>query len=106
MGLDISSILSNAGSEISQGAQNLESQAQNAGLGYLEQQAINTLQADQAQHNQAVQTAIAQQLASPAAPGSFGAYLSSLAQGPAIKQYGGYAVAAIAVIVVATLLLR
>lgn len=106
MGLDISNLVGQAEDAASKGMSDLLSQGGNAGLGFLEQQAINTIAADQAKHTAAYQASVANTLNAPAVPGSFSSYLSSITQGPIIQQYGIYIAAAVAVIVGATLLVR
>ena len=74
----------------------------NAALGYLEQQAINLINADKAKHEAAAQGYLTDQLATPSNPNSFGSYLSNLASSPAMQTYGPYILGGILLIVVVT----
>jgi len=104
MGLDLSAMWDDAKKAASQGMQDALNQGGNAGLGYLEGQAISIIQADQSKHEQAAQNAAKEMLDRP--PSKFGSYLTNLYQQPIIKQYGVYILAGAAVLIGATLMLR
>lgn len=90
MAIDIGSLFGKAEDAAKQGMNDLLKQGGNAGLGFLEGKAVAIIQQDQAKNEAAVQQSIQDNLNTPTAPGSFGAYLSNLAQAPALKTYGPY----------------
>lgn len=106
MGIDLGAMWGDAMNTAKQGMTDLLKQGGNAGLGYLEGQAIAVIQADQAQHEEAVKQSITNALNTPPNPNSFGSYLSGLTQQPIIKQYGLYILGAVGLIIVVTLVAK
>jgi hypothetical protein len=106
MGLDVSQLFGNAVDSAKAGMGDLLNQGGNAGLGYLEQQAIDVIKSDQTAHTEAYQASVASQLAQPSVPGSFSSYISGITQGPIVKQYGIYILAGVALVIGATMLVR
>lgn len=106
MGIDLGQMFGDAKNTVLQGMNDFAKQGGNAAIGYLEGQAIGVIQADQSQHEEAVQQVVTKQLSTPPNPGSFGAYLTGLVQQPVIKQYGLYILGAVGLIVVVTLVAR
>ncbi len=104
MGLDLSQLFGSAQSSAAQGMTDVLQQGANAGLGYFEGQAISVLQTDQTNNQAAVQAATTKLLNSPSSP--FGQYLSNLMAQPILKQYGGYAFAGIALLIVVGVMMR
>lgn len=103
MGFDIGQLFGNAAADAAKGAQDLLKQGATAGLGYLEGQAVAVISDDQKKNQAAFQTSVASALKKPGDPNGFGAYLSGLLEGPALKQYSPYILVAVAVIAVGTL---
>jgi len=106
MGLDLDSLWGEAKKAAETGMNDLLKQGGNAGLGYLEQQAINTLQADKAQHEASYAQAVKDKLNQPSSPDSFGSYLSKITQSPVLQNYGIYIIGAVAVVVIVTLVAK
>lgn len=106
MSIDIGQLFGNAEDSVKHGMTDLLHMGGNAGLGFLEGKAISILQQDQADKNSAAQQQIQTTLDQPNAPGSFGAYLSNLAQTPVLKEYGPYILAGIGGIILVTLIAR
>jgi hypothetical protein len=106
MGLDLNSIFQQAKQAADQGMNDLLQTGGNAAIGYLEQQAVNVISADQAQHVEQSQQAITTVLNRPSKPDGFGAYLTNLMQQPALKNYGPYLIAGVVAIVALTLFVR
>lgn len=104
-GIDMDQLFGDAKKAASQGMDDLLKTGGNAALGYLEQQAINIISADQAQHTEAAQSNINAILNRPTTAGSFGAYFSNLAQSPALKAYGPYVIGVIAVVAIGAIVL-
>lgn len=105
MGFDISQLFGGEDSS-GQGMSDVLKSGANAGLGYLEQQAINLISADKKKHEAAAQRSTSDLLKHPSNPNSFGSYFSNLMQGPALNTYGPYILAGVGVVVVLTLMLR
>lgn len=106
MGIDLSAMWQQAQDAVSQGVDNALNTGGQAGLAYIEQQGVQIIQADQAQHVEAYQKATSQALDKPSSPNSFSSYLSSITQGPIMQKYGLWAIGGVAVIVGITLFLR
>lgn len=95
MGLDIGQIFGSAKDAIEQSASDAWGTVSTGALGYLENEAIKILQADKQQNEKAFQTNVQTILKRPTATDSMGAYLSNLAQSPALKEYGPYVIGAV-----------
>ena len=106
MGIDLAKIFGDAQESAGAGMTDALKAGANAGLGYLEQQAVAVIQADQKDKQQQVQKYVQDQLSQPPNPGSFGSYLSGMMQQPVIKQYGVYILGGIGLIVLLTLFLK
>lgn len=106
MGIDLSAMWQQAKDAASQGVDNLINTGGPAALAYVEQQGVQIIQADQAQHVEAYQKATSQALDKPSSPNSFSSYLASITQGPVIQKYGLWAVAGVGLIVAITLFVR
>jgi hypothetical protein len=106
MGLDFNSLFNQAKQAVNQGMNDLLKTGGNAAIGYLENQAVALIQADQKQHEAEFQTNVADILKRPGAADSFGSYLSNVSQSPVIKEYGGYILGAVVGIAIVTLLLK
>lgn len=105
MGLDIGALFGQAEDAAKAGMNDVLNQGGTAALGYLESQAVAVISADQKQNEAATQANVTALLNRPSSPGGIGSYLSSLVQGPALKQYGPYVLVAVAIVVVGTILL-
>jgi len=92
MGLNLSDLFSSAKSAVEQTANDAMKLGYHSGLGYLEDQAIRIISADKAQHDANFKKATTEILNRPTAVGSFGGYISDLAQSPVLKQYGPYVI--------------
>ena len=106
MGFDLNALFNNAKEAASQGMNDVLKIGGNAALGYLEDQAVQVIKADQAQHTEQAQAAITDVLNRPSTPNGIGAYFSGLVQNPALKQYGPYVIVGIVAVVGLTLFLR
>lgn len=95
MGLDLGQVFGNAVDAIKNEGNDLLKMGWNAGLGYLEDQAIKIIEADRSDKEAAFKQGVATAINRPTSTESFGAYISNLAQQPVIKQYGPYVIGGI-----------
>lgn len=100
MSFSISDLFGSSANTANSGMSDALKAGANAGLGYLEQQAINLLQSDKQQHEAAVQSSTQNMLNQPSNPNGFGAYLSGLVKNPALQTYGPYVIGGIAIVLV------
>lgn len=105
MGIDIGAMFQDMKNTAAQGMNDLLKQGANAGLGYLEGQAVKVIQADQQQHEKDFQDATMAAIQRPTAAGSFGDYFSGLAKSPVLKSSGPYVLVAIAIVAVGAIFL-
>ena len=106
MGLDLNALFGQAKDAATTGMNDILKTGGNAGLGYLEGQAVAIISADQSQHEQAAQKAVTDVLNRPSSPGGFGSYMQGLIQNPALKQYGPYVIVGAVVLIGLGLYLR
>lgn len=97
MGLDFSALWGQAEQAASTGLDNLYQ----SGTAYVEQQAVQVIQADQNQHVQSYQDSVSKTLATPSSPNSFSSYLSSITQSPVLKNYGVYIAGGVGILLIA-----
>lgn len=95
MGLDIGQVFGNAVEAVKNEGSDLLKMGWNAGLGYLEGEAIKILEADKADKQNAFKEGVTNVINRPTSADSFGAYVSNLASQPVIKQYGPYVIGGI-----------
>lgn len=86
MGLNIDDLFGKAKEAATQGMNDLLKTGGNAAIGYLEGQAIQVIQSDKNQHEQASTAAAQEILNRPSSP--FGEYVSNLMKNPVLNTYG------------------
>lgn len=99
MGFDLNALFGQAKDAATTGMNDLLKTGGNAGLGFLEGQAVAIISADQAQHEQASSAAVTEILNRPSTPGGFGSYMQGLLQRPILKQYGPYVLVGVLVLI-------
>lgn len=100
MGLSLDSIFGEAKRAAETGMNDALQWGATAGLGFLEQKAIDLLHADKTKREAAFQQSATQALQQPGTPGSLGDYMSNLLQKPVLKEYGPYVIGGLAVFAV------
>lgn len=90
MNLNLDDIFGSAKAAISQQLDDLGSVGKPALVGYLEDQALKIISADKNQNQATFEANLNTVINRPTAAGSFGDYVSGLAQSPIIKSYGPY----------------
>ena len=106
MGLNIYELFGTSEETAKAGMKDALKAGASGALGWLEQQAINVLNKDKAQHEANVQAYTKDILDKPSNPNSFGSYLSNLMANPALQTYGPYLMAGVAVIAVIAISLK
>lgn len=104
MGLSLDQIFGDARRAVETGMNDALQWGSTAGLGFLEQKAIDLLEADKKQRETAFQTNVVNALQQPGTPGSFGDYFSSLLQRPVLKEYGPYVMIGLGVFAVGVII--
>lgn len=106
MGLDIGQIFGNIQKDVGAGMNDILKLGGNAALGYLEQQAINVLEAHKSELEGQFQSDLKQVIQRPSSADSIGSYIGNIAKSPVIKEYGPYILGVVCVVALGTLFLK
>jgi hypothetical protein len=106
MGLNIGDIFQNIQKDVGAGMNDILKLGGNAALGYLEQQAINVLEAHKSELEGQFQSDLKDVIKRPSSANSIGAYVGNIAKSPIVTEYGPYILGVVVVVALGTLFLK